>query len=351
VLDHAGLLIRSRLPAARRTAIVTDETVGGLYGQRLASALQPATEVATVTIAEGEASKSIRTVEAIYDALAAFGLERSDRVVALGGGVVLDIAGFAASTYLRGVRLVLVPTTLLAMVDASIGGKTAVNRPEGKNRVGTFAWPELVLADPDVLGTLELSHVREGLAEVLKAAIIGDPDLLAQLERDGTRYATAEADWAPLVIRAARVKAQAVSADPLENGPREALNLGHTFGHALETASGFTLAHGAAVAVGVLAAARLAARLDLAEAHLPARVERALEQLRLPATYAGPSPPDVLAAMSSDKKRRGGRNRYVLPRGPGDVVTGVEAPDADVLAVLDSVWRPAAPRATASETR
>jgi 3-dehydroquinate synthetase len=264
-------------------------------------------------------------------------------VVTLGGGATSDAAGFAAATYLRGVPHVPVPSSLLAMVDAAIGGKTGVNLDAGKNLVGAFHFPALVLVDSGLLATLPGPELVAGLAEVLKAGLIGDPELVSLLDRQGGAIAAGDADWPELIARSVSVKAQIVAEDPWELGRREHLNLGHTFAHALEAASDYALAHGPAVGIGLLAAARLGRDLGLTEDHLPERVERILRRLGLPVGYPGSAPVRVLAAMGVDKKRRGGRLRFVLPKAVGDVTVVDDVPESAVLGILDTILRPQQP--------
>ncbi len=289
-------------------------------------------------MAAGEGAKSLATAAHLYDAAVSAELERGDTILALGGGVVGDTAGFVAATYLRGVRLVPVPTTLLAMVDASVGGKTGVNLPAGKNLVGAFHQPALVAADPAVLATLPAEVLRDGLAEIVKAAVIGDPPLLDQLEHAGAPPAGEAAAWAQIVGRAVRVKAAIVSDDPHEAGRRALLNLGHTFGHAFETASGYRLSHGQAVSLGLVAAAQLGARLGRADPELAGRLARILGRLGLPTRGHGLAPEAVLRAMAVDKKRRAGRLRFVIPAAPGAAAVADDVRDADVLAVLGALY-------------
>jgi 3-dehydroquinate synthase len=250
------------------------------------------------------------------------GLERSSSVVALGGGVIGDLSGFAASTYLRGVRWVGVPTSLLAMVDASLGGKTAIDLPQGKNLAGTFHSPALVVADPEVLKTLPEAETRNGLAEALKHGILRDPALFETCAR-GWEALQSE-DWTALVRRAMAVKVQYILSDPYEKGERAALNLGHTIGHAVERASNFKLRHGEAVAIGMVAAARLAVRAGLAEAELVEQMITAIDRLGLPRRMpARMDLEEVLDYLQLDKKKRGGQVRFVLPLRIGEVRYGV----------------------------
>ena len=340
LLDHLGLHLTAR-GITGRAVIVTDTNVGPLYAGQACDSLKAAgIDAATVELPAGESSKTMETVARLYDAFLAHRLDRDGTVIALGGGVVGDTSGFAAATYLRGVTLAMVPTSLLAMVDAAIGGKTGVNLPAGKNLAGAYKHPALVLADPTVLATLPPDVVSEGLAEVVKAAIIADPELFAELERAGVPTGGDAAAWTEVVARSARVKAAIVSDDPAEHGRRILLNLGHTFAHALEKATDYRMTHGQAVAVGLVAAARLAERVGIAtEAGLADRVEALLRALGLPVRWSGPAVTDVQAAMWVDKKRAGGRLRFVLPAAVGDVRVVEDVPTEDVREVLRGMTR------------
>jgi shikimate kinase / 3-dehydroquinate synthase len=338
--DASGPLLVAR-GIGNGVAIVTDTTVSRLYCARVRDAAARAgMQPAVIEIPAGETAKTMDTVSALYRAFLDADLDRGGTVVALGGGVVGDTAGMAAATYLRGVRFVPVPTTLLAMVDASIGGKVGVNLPEGKNLVGAFHHPALVVADPSVLATLPEPTLRDGLAEVVKAALVGDADLLADLADHGPPDRVDAPGWAALILRAVAVKAAIVAEDPHEHGRRALLNLGHTFAHGLELATGYRISHGAAVAVGLVAATRLAVRLGLAAPSLSVDVTGVLDRLGLPTAYHGSPADAVLAAMRPDKKRRDGRLRFVLPRAVGDVVVVDDVATADVLAVLGTVRVP-----------
>ncbi len=312
-----------------RCVVVSQPAIAAAHAGRLAESLREAGfDPAVAEMPAGEAHKTLATVAGLYDACVAAGLDRRGAVIALGGGVVGDVAGFVAATYLRGVPFVQAPTSLLAMVDASVGGKTGVDLPQGKNLVGAFKQPALVAMDPETLKTLPSDEFRSGLAEVVKHGMIGDPGLFEVMEGHGV-LALGE-----LVARAVRVKVAVVEADPFEQGRRAALNLGHTFGHAYEMLSGYQLRHGEAVGIGLLAATRLAARLELCEPPLALRVENLLNRLGLPTRAPGYTPQQVMAAMATDKKRVGSRLRFVLPRAIGDVDLFGDVPDEAVLAVL-----------------
>ena len=274
-----------------------------------------------LNIPSGEASKTLETVRMLYDELLTLRLDRTSTVLALGGGVVGDVAGFAAATFMRGIALVQAPTTLLAMVDSSVGGKVGVDHPRGKNLIGAFKEPAAVLADPDVLKTLPEEEFRSGLAEVVKHALLASPALFEHLERRGPE----ELDW--ILGQAIRVKVQVVQEDPYEQDRRALLNLGHTFAHALEAASGFSLRHGEAVAMGLVAAAEVSARMGLCEPSLPARLAALLERLGLPISYPPGDPEQVLSAMRVDKKARAGRLRFILLKGVGQALVCDQVPE------------------------
>ncbi len=338
LLERVGELLREQ-DLTGRVAVVTDTTVGPLHAARVLDGLAAAGLTGlTIEVPAGEAHKTLETVRSLYDAFLDANLDRGDTVLALGGGVVGDMAGFAAATYMRGLPLVQAPTTLLAMVDASIGGKVGVDLPRGKNLVGAFKQPVLTVTDLSTLDTLPIAEVRAGLAEVVKHGIIADPELFEMLEQGAFRVAEAGAeDHLPLVARAVAVKVTVVSEDPYEGGRRMVLNLGHTFAHALETCTGYAMRHGEAVAVGLVAATRLATDLGLSEGGLPARVENLLRQIGLPTSYRGPTPDALGEAMATDKKRRSGRPRFVLPEDIGRVVMREDVPHERVLAVLEEL--------------
>lgn len=309
-----------------RIAVVADETVAGLYARHL-EAFPPD---ARFVLPTGEASKNLDSVRALYDGFVSAGLDRHSTVVAFGGGVVGDTAGFAAATYLRGIRLVQIPTTLLAMVDASVGGKVAVDLPQGKNLVGAFHQPELVLIDPAVLSTLPSNHWKCGMAEVIKHGLLADaallnPKLWVQERR------------AELVSRAVRVKARIVEADPFEQDRRAHLNLGHTFGHAIEKVTSYRCPHGEAVAVGLVAAAVLSRQMGLCTGRLPSLVRRTLAKAGLPCRIDGLDAAEVRAAMSVDKKRIQGRNRFVLLADVGRPMLVDDVPENLILRSLAEI--------------
>ncbi len=327
LLDRLGLLLSGR---GRWTtvALVSDEVVGPLHAERAVASLESAgLRVARCSMPAGEAHKTLGTVSGLYDQFLAAGLDRSGLVLALGGGVVGDVAGFAAATYMRGLPLIQVPTTLLAMVDSSVGGKTGVDLPAGKNLVGAFKQPVLVVVDPAVMATLPPADFRAGLAEVVKAGIIGSPQLFDRLEDGRT-----ELPW--IIREAVAVKVAVVEADPFEGGRRAVLNLGHTFAHAFEVLSDYGLRHGEAVAMGTAAATRLAVDLGRCAPHVGQRILALLDHMGLPTTIPDYDPEAVWAAMTSDKKKQGQHLRFVLPLDIGQVDLFDDVPREAVLAVL-----------------
>ena len=314
-----GLLARAdlflpHLPQ-RKVSVVTNTTVASLYLERFSGALRSAgVEIVPVVLPDGEQHKNWLTLNAIFDALLSNRCERKSAIIALGGGVIGDLAGFAAASYQRGVPLIQVPTTLLAQVDSSVGGKTAINHPLGKNMIGAFYQPGMVLADTGLLDTLPVRELSAGLAEVIKYGLIMDLPFLGWLEanmdnlnkRDPSALAYA-------VTRSCENKAAVVAADERESGERALLNLGHTFGHAIEAGLGFgTWLHGEAVAAGIILAARLSARMGLLSADDVERIARLFERAGLPIEAPSLGQDRYLELMGHDKKVENGRLRLVL---------------------------------------
>lgn len=319
LLERAGERLREQVDG-RRAALITDEHVRALYGSVAVSTLEQAGfEVSVVTLLAGEGSKTWATAGRVLDELARSGLDRRDLVVALGGGVVGDLAGFCAATYMRGVRFAQLPTTLLAQVDSAIGGKTGVDLEAGKNLAGAFWQPVAVLEDVSVLATLPAEEWRNGLAEVAKTAVLSGEERLAWLEANASGLADPASPVVPrMVADAVAFKAAVVSADEREAGLRECLNYGHTLGHAIENALGYgTVPHGVAIAEGMRFAARLAEDVLGADAGWTGRQARLLDALGLPRTRCRVKAAAVRRALSSDKKARGGEVRFVLTTGPG----------------------------------
>ena len=330
VLRRAGELLRTLGPTTG-IAFLSSPRVWTLWGATirkrcvLRGVPQPP---ATVLFPDGERAKTLATLERICRGLSVAGLDRRGTVIAVGGGVVGDVAGFAAATYLRGVRLVHIPTTLVAQVDSATGGKTGVNLPEGKNLVGAFYQPALVLVDPELLRTLPPREFRSGIYEVIKYAVLGDRHLFEFLEHrmpEVLRHDRSALDW--ILPRCIALKAQIVSRDERESGPREALNLGHTFGHALESLTRYRrFLHGEAVGCGLVAAARLAAAIDWLDVKDSARIEALVRQVGPLPRIPHIPPSRWLAAMRGDKKTRGGRLRFILPRQIGEVRSAENVP-------------------------
>jgi 3-dehydroquinate synthase len=329
LIDAAGAHIAPFLKR-RRTAIVVDETVEALHGARLRAALTASGIVCdTIVIPPGEASKSFEGLADLTDRLLSLALDRGDLIVAFGGGVVGDLAGFAAAIYKRGIDFVQIPTTLLAQVDSSVGGKTAIDTPRGKNLVGAFHQPRLVLADLDVLATLPDREMRAGYAEVIKYGLLGDFTFFEWLETHGGAVLARE----PLalmhaVARSVGMKAEIVAEDEREAGRRALLNLGHTFGHALEAETGFGagLLHGEAVALGCVQAFRFSAKLGLVTRQDAERAERGIATAGLPVRLEQiarePFSADrLMAHMAQDKKAEGGALTLVLAKGLGAAFT------------------------------
>jgi 3-dehydroquinate synthase len=283
-------------------------------------------------VALGEARKSLATVERVLERLLAVGADRSTLVLGVGGGVAADVFGFAAATYMRGIAYAHVATSLVAMVDAAIGGKTGVNLRDGKNLAGAFKDPAAVFCDASTLATLPFRALREGLAEIVKVAIIEGDELFDALETLSP-HPFGKWPWVALISAAVKVKSAIVADDRHDRGMRELLNLGHTFGHAIERASEYRVTHGAAVALGLRAAGLLAMRTGRFSEREHLRVLALLALLRLP-LRSSVDPNAIVAAMRADKKRRHGRLRFVLPRAIGDVEYGVACNEATVRAVL-----------------
>ena len=337
LLAYVGDALRaSGAPVGSRVAVVSNPVVAPLYGRQVGLALRAVGfQPFQCSVADGEPNKTLAIVSGLYGQFLGGELDRGDTVLALGGGVTGDIAGFAAATYMRGVRFAQVPTTLLAMVDASVGGKTGVDLAQGKNLVGAFKQPAMVFIDPAVLETLPAAELRSGLAEVIKHGVIGAPGLFAELRSGDGRLSSW---WEPIatarVAWALSVKVEVVEQDPFEQGRRAVLNLGHTAGHALEQLSGFTLRHGEAVAIGMAAAARIAENLGHAQAGLADRIEGVLLAWGLPVRCPPFYIDDIWKAMAHDKKRRGRVLRWVLPRDVGSVEISEDVPFDVVRAVL-----------------
>jgi len=342
LIGRAGELLAPVLQSPR-AVLVADANVAPLYGEAVARALAGAgMAVETLTLPPGEASKDFAHLEDLIDRLLDAGIERRTTLIALGGGVTGDLVGFAASILLRGIDFVQIPTTLLAQVDSAVGGKTGINTRHGKNLVGSFHQPRLVLADTDLLDSLPRRELLAGYAEIVKYGLIDDPAFFAWLETHGADLIDGDADArAHAVATACEAKAAIVARDERESGARALLNLGHTFGHALEAETGYgdALRHGEAVAIGMVMAFDLSAALGLCPAEDAARVARHLAAVGLPtALDKGArrwSAPALLRHMGQDKKVRDGKVRFILARGIGRAFVADDVPEDAVRALLE----------------
>jgi len=334
LLARLGEAVDEYLPDVTGCVIVTSPSVDGLYGGRAEAALEPL-HPAKAIIPEGEDAKTWDAAGELVAKLIRNGLDRKGVVVALGGGSVGDSAGFAASIYMRGIRVVQAPTTLLGQVDSGIGGKTAVNHPDGKNLIGSFHQPSLVACDTGLLSTLPARELRSGLAEVAKYGVVADSKLFTGLEIETQKLLSADPDalrWA--VTRCAAAKARYVEADERDDkGVRAALNYGHTLGHAVETLSGHTVRHGEGVAIGMVAASRIALGLGLLRRRDQERQVKLLEILGLP-TELPCGVDDAILLMRRDKKAEGGAIRFVLPTGIGSRPTVRAVTEAQIREAL-----------------
>ncbi|WP_159586086.1 3-dehydroquinate synthase [Chelativorans xinjiangense] len=342
LLARAGAEIAARLPGAR-AAIVTDENVATLHLEPLQEGLGAAgIESTAITLPPGERSKSFDALEETVDGILGARLERRDVVIALGGGVMGDLAGFAAGIVRRGMNFVQVPTSLLAQVDSSVGGKTGINTRHGKNLVGVFHQPRLVIADTATLDTLPGRELRAGYAEVAKYGLIDRPDFFAWLEANWRDVFSGSAARTEAIARSCRAKAEIVERDERESGERALLNLGHTFGHALEAATGYDsarLVHGEGVAIGMVLAHRFSARMNLASPDDADRVEAHLREVGLPTRLehisgALPGAEALLSYIAQDKKVSRGALTFILTHGVGRSFIAKDVPASQVLAFL-----------------
>jgi 3-dehydroquinate synthase len=338
--------VLSRFCPAHRYAVVTDDRVAELYAIRLSRMLLAAGYRTDVYAFEnGEGRKTRETWALVTDAMLEAGIGRDAALIAFGGGVPGDLGGFVAATYMRGLPLVQVPTTLLAMIDSSVGGKTGVDSPAGKNLVGAFHQPRCVVIDPDLLRTLPEAHLRAGLAEAVKHGAIADPEYLGWIERSSAELLAADPEaLTRLIVRSVEIKGEVVGKDETEAGPRKLLNFGHTLGHAVEALSGYALLHGEAVAIGMVEEARVGERIGVTAAGTAARLRSILSKLGLPTSLPiEMNAEEVIAWTRTDKKAREGRVEYALIEGVGVPVTGRDGrygtPVADetVLEVLAGV--------------
>lgn len=342
-LSDAGTLLALAIPGVRRVAVVTDDRVGELYSETFIGGLRAAgIDVASHTLPQGETSKSLDRVGELFEFLGERQVGRDGVVVALGGGVVSDVAGFVAGTWMRGIPWVVVPTTLEGAIDASLGGKTAVNLPQGKNLVGVFHQPSLIIVDPACLKTLEDRDVRAGLAESIKHAVIADEAFVPWHEDNADAILAREPEvLRELILRNLRIKGEIVQRDPYErSGERALLNFGHTIGHAVERACDFSLRHGECVALGMVAACRLGEKLGITSGATTARVVELLVRFGLPTR--SPIPLEVsrvLEAMRVDKKFVSGKSRFVLLSDMARPIIRADVPEDAVREVVESIMR------------
>ncbi len=332
ILIGSGLLasvpsIVSRCAPAYRYAVITDHHVAELYALRMARGLHAAGHrVETFAFPAGEAQKTRETWAEITDAMLETGIGRDSAVVAFGGGVAGDLGGFVAATYMRGLPFVQVPTSLLAMIDASVGGKVGVDTPGGKNLVGAFHRPCAVIVDPDLLRTLPPEHLRAGLAEAVKHGAIADREYLEWIEESAQLLVAGDPEaLSRLIVRSVEIKAEMVMRDEHETGPRKLLNFGHTVGHAVEALSGYTLLHGEAVSIGMVAETRIAERMGVAGKGTTERLRQVLSRLGLPTAMPMTwSAEEVVSRTRVDKKARGDRVEYALICAPGVPAQGID---------------------------
>ena len=340
-LLYLGEILRSNgISTKRRIAIVSNPVVAPIYGHKVELSLQKSGYQSFFSLMpDGEQYKTLNTVSQLYEQFLEGGLTRQDIVLGLGGGVVGDVSGFAAATYLRGVSFIQIPTTLLSMVDSSVGGKTGVDLPQGKNLVGAFKQPLVVVIDPCTLATLPIEELRSGVAEVIKCGILKDIELFSTMEKKAGEDPT----WwqnqlgVTAIIQALNVKISIVEEDPYEEGIRIILNLGHTVGHAIEKISNYTVQHGMAVSIGLVASARIAEDINLAESSFSDRIEEILKAWKLPTSLNGYSINDIIGAMSFDKKKQDNQIRWVLPNTIGNVTINTNVPISTVQKVLLSM--------------
>jgi 3-dehydroquinate synthase len=342
LIARAGAEIASRLKG-RKAAVVTDENVAPLYLKTLVASLDEAgIASAEVVLPAGEKTKSFEHLITVCDKVLEARVERNDYVIALGGGVIGDLSGFAAGIVRRGVRFVQVPTSLLSQVDSSVGGKTGINSRHGKNLIGVFHQPDLVLADTDVLNSLSEREFRAGYAEVAKYGLIDKPDFFAWLEANWKAVFTGGSARIEAIAASCQAKADVVVADERENGQRALLNLGHTFGHALEAATAYDssrLVHGEGVSIGMVLAHEFSARMNLASPDDARRVERHLKEVGLPTRMSdipGELPPaeTLMDAIAQDKKVKSGKLTFILTRGIGQSFVADDVPASEVISFL-----------------
>src|SRR5216117_807024 len=338
-LDTVGARL-AELRVGSRAALVSDAAIGSLYGKTVVRSLEGAGfSVALVEVPEGEAAKTLAVAGQCWNELLAAGMDRTSTVLALGGGAIGDLAGFVAATYMRGVNVVQLPTTVLAQVDASIGGKTAIDHPRAKNLIGAFHQPRLVLADTGALQSLPEREYRSGLAEVIKHGIVLDAGYFDEVERNAAALAKREPEiLEQIVAGSCRLKASVIERDEQEAELRHVLNYGHTIGHAIEAVTGYgRWAHGEAVSLGIVAEARLAERLGIAKASTTERQVRLLGAVGLPVSGLGAAPSAIVEALARDKKARDGRVPFVFAPEIGAFRLVFDVPQEPVLETLQAL--------------
>lgn len=346
-LEHLGAWLANHpaplVKPGQKVLLVSNPVIFRHYGDQAVRALAAAGyRVSTCILPAGERYKTLRSIQKIHDAAYEAQLERQSAMVALGGGVVGDMTGFAASTWLRGIAVVQVPTSLLAMVDAAIGGKTGVNHPGGKNLIGAFHQPRLVVIDPTVLSTLPVREFRAGMAEVIKYGVIWDAELFEGLEHAARldQYRSLEPDLLHMVLtHSCQAKAEVVAQDEQEGGLRAILNYGHTVGHAIESATQYRVVnHGEAVGIGMVAAGRLATALGFWPQTAQARQEALIQKVKLPTTLpAGAGVEAIITLLKSDKKVQDGQVRFILPKAIADVFITDEVTNEDLRPILSTL--------------
>ncbi|MCL2766828.1 MAG: 3-dehydroquinate synthase [Peptococcaceae bacterium] len=338
LLSQVGNYIEN-LPIGEKVLVVSNRTVGRLYAEKLMNSLSESGKQAyLVVIEDGEQYKTLDLAQKLYDHAFNFGLDRKSPIIALGGGVVGDLAGFVAATYLRGLPFIQVPTTLLSQVDSSVGGKVAVNHPRGKNIIGSFYQPICVLADIELLQTLPGRELQSGLAEVIKYGVISDAGFFSWLEDNMDQLLAGDQDITSNAIKqSCRIKADIVARDEKESGLREILNFGHTIGHAVETLSGYSrFTHGEAVSIGMVAAARLSVARGLFDAGQMERLIKLLERVNLPLEIPEDlEPADLLSCLYHDKKAVDGKLAFVLPIDLGEIYVEKNVDPSMVIKLLE----------------
>ena len=335
-LPRLGELLHA-FPHTSRAILITDDNVNRLWSQQIKQILSRAgLQFETAVIPGGEMCKNLATVTQLYEQMINAGVDRKSTVLALGGGIVGDIAGFVAATYMRGLPYIQIPTTLLAQVDSSVGGKTGVNLPQGKNLVGAFYQPNLVFIDTVFLTTLPEREFLTGLAEVIKYGIIWDRDLFDYLEENQSRIKARDSEcMLHIISRCCAIKAEIVGQDETESGVRTLLNLGHTYGHAFEALTNYKFTHGEAIGIGIICAAQLAHDLGLLPASDMKRIVSLIHNYGLPITYGNLDSRDIMVQMHKDKKSIGGKMQLILPVALGQSQLFNDVDESQAAAVLD----------------